>query len=432
MPFTVTMPKLSPTMEEGTIAKWHKKVGDYAKASDLLLEIATDKATIEFNAIDEGYLRKILVEEGGQAGINQAIAIFTEDANESIEGYVPEGIVPKKTVEMPKEETKVSKKEEIPEQTQNFQGLQQPKFEPFPPLQESGYQKISRDTSVRLKASPLARKIAKEKNLDLSSVKGTGPGGRIVKKDLDKALPEGDFSFDRKSSVNIPAGTYKEEILSPMRKVVSRRLQESKTFIPHFYVTQKIDAQALSDFRDQLKNLKIMISFNDCVVKASAFALKKHPNINSGFNSVNQTIVYYQTIDIAVAVSLKEGLITPIVRYVDCKNLGEISTEIRSLAKKAKIGKLGSQEYQGGSFTISNLGMYGIENFQAIINPPQSSILAVGAILDTPIVKKGMLVAGKTMNLTLSVDHRVVDGVAAAEFLNTIKFYLENPVSLLL
>lgn len=432
MPFTVTMPKLSPTMEEGTIAKWHKKVGDFAKASDLLLEIATDKATLEFNAIDEGYLRKILVEEGGQAGINQAIAIFTEDANESIEGYVPEGAIPKKSVETPKEEDKVSEKGEAPKQAQSFQGLQQPKFEPFPPLQDSGYQKISRDSSERLKASPLARKEASEKNLDLSSVKGSGPGGRIVKKDLEKALPEGDFSFDRQNSVNIPAGTYREESLTPMRKVVSRRLQESKTFIPHFYVTQTVDAQPLSDFRDQLKNLKLLVSFNDCVVKASALALKKHPNINSGFNSINQTVVYYQTIDIAIAVSLKEGLITPIVRYVDCKNLGEISAEIRSLAKKAKIGKLESQEYQGGSFTISNLGMYGIVNFQAIINPPQSSILAVGAILDTPVVKKGVVVPGKIMNLTLSVDHRVVDGVAAAEFLNTVKFYLENPASLLL
>lgn len=218
----------------------------------------------------------------------------------------------------------------------------------------------------------------------------------------------------------------------PMRKVIASRLQESKSFIPHFYVQLTVDVEPLIALREQLKHVQVKVSVNDLLIRAAALALKKHPNINSGFNSVNMTIVRFKTIDISVAVSTGEGLITPIIRHADYKNVGEISVEMKQLVKRAKEGKLDPHEYKGGSFTISNLGMYGVTNFQAIINPPQAAILAVSGILDTPVIKNGQVVPGKIMNLTLSADHRVVDGVAAAEFLNTLKTYVENPAALLL
>lgn len=430
MPFTLIMPKLSPTMEEGSIVKWHKKVGDYVESGELLLEVATDKATVEYNAIDEGWLRKIIVEEGKEAKVNQVIALFTEKQEESIEGYkLPE--LPKKEVQVEKEEIKKEEPEQPKPSAAQVASMRQPAFIPEVPLEK---EKISFSPSKegRILASPLARKLAKEKGLDLSTVKGSGPNQRVMSRDLAQAKPLGGFGFVRGEKPKIPSGSYTEEALTPMRKVISQRLQEAKSFIPHFYVQQTIQAQPLVDLREQLRNLEIVVSINDLVIKGCALALKQHPTINSGFNSVNNTLIHYQTIDISVAVSVQGGLITPIVRYADYKNLSEISSEVRALAKKAKEGKLEAHEYKGGSFTISNLGMHGITNFQAIINPPQGAILAVGGITEVPIVKNQAIVVGKVMNLTLSVDHRVIDGVAAAEFLKTLQRYLENPVSLVL
>ena len=225
---------------------------------------------------------------------------------------------------------------------------------------------------------------------------------------------------------------YEEESLTPIRKVIAQRLQEAKSFIPHFYVSQEIKAEALFEIREQLRNWEIKLTYNDFVVRACALALRKHPNVNSGFNTANNSLIRFKTIDIAIAVSIPIGLITPIVRHADYKNLGELSTEVRQLAKRAKDGKLDPQEYKGGSFTISNLGMYGITDFQAIINPPHAAILAVSGILDRPVIRNGNVVPGKVMNMTLSADHRVVDGVAAAQFLKTVQAYLENPAGLLL
>lgn len=436
MPFTLTMPKLSPTMEEGTIAKWHKKVGDFVDEGDLLIEVATDKATVEYNAIDKGYLRQQLVKEGEEAVVNQAIAIFTEKADESIEGYTPEGIkqaAPAEAVHQIKEESKEEAAPTKPAAAKAAVGtMQQPEFIPVAPLEDYTFERPEIEPGERLKASPLARKIAKEQGLDLATVKGSGPGGRIVKADLERAQPLGDFAFGRREYPTETPGSYDEEALTPMRKVISRRLQESKTFVPHFYVNQTVDAGALVALREQLANLGLKVSFNDCIVRACALALRKHPGVNSGFNSVNNSIIHFKTIDVAVAVTLPTGLITPIIRHTDYKNLGEISQEIKSLAARAKAGKLETQEYQGGSFTVSNLGMYGVTDFAAIINPPQSCILAVGGIADTPIVKNGQVIPGKTMNITLSVDHRVVDGALAAEYIRTVKFYLENPACLIL
>lgn len=429
MPFTVTMPKLSPTMEEGQIARWHKKEGDQVEPGELLIEVNTDKATVEYNALDGGFLRQILVKEGQNANVNQAIAVFTEDKDESIEGFQAE---PPKTETPKKEETKAEEKKEDtskPAPTpQKAPAMSQPAYQPEKPLP---FAKPAAQEE-RLKASPLAKKLAKDKGLDLSSVEGSGPGGRVMSRDLERAQPASKFSLGNKGLPKEAPGAFEEETLSPMRKTIAQRLQEAKTFVPHFYVTQEIDAAALINLKEQLATLDMKVSYNDLVVKACSVALREHPIINSGFNPGNNTIIRFKTIDISVAVNLPTGLITPIIRHADYKTVTEISTEIRALAARAKEGKLEAHEYRGGSFTVSNLGMFGVKSFSAIINPPQGGILAVSGILETPVVKNDSVIPGKVMSLTLSVDHRVIDGVAAAEFMQTLKKYLENPVSLVI
>lgn len=427
MPFTVTMPKLSPTMDEGTIAKWHKKEGEFVDAGDLLLEISTDKATVEHNALDPGWLRKVLIKEGESAIVNQPIAIFTEKKEESINGYQPEGEMMKK--EAPKATATVAseKQEAAPAKTQ----MMQPTFAPEAPLKE-GFAFPREPMEGRAKASPLAKKLAKEKGLDLSSVEGTGPNKRIMSRDLDLAQTKGKVSFAHREVPSEPAGSYEEEALTPMRKVIAQRMQEAKTFIPHIYVTQEVNAIPFVQIREQLAQGDLSISFNDLFIRACALALREHPMVNSGFHSGNHTIIRFKTIDISVAVNVPAGLITPIIRHADYKSVGEISVEIRELARRAKEGKLEAHEYRGGSFTLSNMGMYGITDFQAIINPPQAAILAVGGIQEKPVVKDGEIAVGKTVFLTLSVDHRVVDGAAASFFLKTLKIYIENPALLLI
>lgn len=432
MPFTLTMPKLSPTMEEGTITKWHKKVNDHVKAGDVLFEVATDKATVEHNALDEGWLRQIIIGEGQEAIVNQPVAIFTESQDESIEGYVPEGAAPKAKAAAAPE-----KPEETPVETKAVEkpvtgAMQQPAFVPEPPLEHYDFEAPTGKPSARLMASPLAKKLAKEKGIDLSTIKGSGPNRRIMSRDLDMGQPDSLVTFGRRETPHIPPGTFEEESLSPMRKVIGSRLQESKTFIPHFYVTQEIDADSMIALREQLKAGGLKVSFNDFIVRASALALRQHEQVNSGFNSVNSTIIRFKTIDISIAVSIPAGLITPIVRHADFKNLGQLSVEVKNLASKAKSGKLQREEYIGGSFTISNLGMYGITEFVAVINPPQAAILAIGGIEDRPIVRHGHVVAGKTMRLTLSADHRVIDGAEGAKFLKSLQNLLENPALLVL
>lgn len=430
MPFTFTMPKLSPTMETGTIAKWHKKEGEFVEAGELIIEVATDKATVEHNALDEGWLRKILINEGEEAIVNQAIAIFTEEEKESIEGYQPESPVPE--LEEVSEEAEEDKPEEEKKViSKPSSGLSQPSFIPEEPLKNYVFKAPEELLTERVKATPLAKKLAKKRGLDLTTVKGTGPGGRIVSDDLAFAQSSGPVVFGKRERPALPPGTYKEEKPSPMRQVIGQRLQEAKTFIPHFYITQAVDAEPMHQVREQLRTVGIKVSFNDFVMRACALALREHPHVNSGFNSVNQTMIRFKTIDIAFAVSVDGGLITPIIRYADYKNLGEISVEVRHLAKKAREGKLDLKEFKGGSFTISNLGMYGITDFQAIINPPQAVILSVGGIHNIPVVKNNAVVPGKVMNISVSCDHRVVDGVAGAEFIKTVQKYLENPASLL-
>ena len=429
MPFTLTMPKLSPTMEGGTIVKWRVKEGDLVKAGDVLFEIATDKATVEHAALDGGYVRKILVREGAEAIINQPVAIFTEKKDESIEGYVPEGAQIATAAPKP-----APKKEEIapmPTAKQPTPELAQPSFVPEAPLSSYEFPEPTAPVKGRIPATPLARKIAKEKGIDLTTVKGSGPGHRVTSHDLNLGQPDLPVTFSRQEKPQIAPGTFEEETMTPMRKVIAQRLQASKTFIPHFYVTQQIRAERLLDAREQLKNIGHKVSINDFIIRAAALALREHPQVNSGFNSANQTIIRFKTIDISVAVSLEDGLITPIIRHADFKNLGQIAVEIRDLASKARDGKLAREEYVGGSFTISNLGMFGISDFVAVINPPQAAILAVGAIEDRPVVHDGHVIPGKTMQLTLSGDHRIIDGVEGAKFLKTLQKFLENPAMLL-
>ncbi|NGX39340.1 MAG: Dihydrolipoyllysine-residue acetyltransferase component of pyruvate dehydrogenase complex [Chlamydiae bacterium] len=432
MPFTLTMPKLSPTMEEGTIAKWSVKVGDHIKAGDVLIEVATDKATVEHEAIDEGYLREILVADGGTARVNEPIAIFTESADESIEGYEPEGLAPK-AEERPEEKAveEAPEKAAAPEPTPAAGAMQQPAFVPEPPLEGFQLKVATEPIQGRIPASPLARRLAKERGIDLATVKGSGPHGRITSADLDTGQPVGVVSWGKKETPTTAPGSYEEETLTPIRKIVGRRLQESKTFIPHFYVTQEVDAEPMVALRHQLKEGGLKATFNDFILRATALTLKQHPEVNSGFNTVNGSIIRFKTIDVAVAVSLPSGLITPIIRHADYKNLGEISSEVRLLAKRARDGKLVREEYSGGSFTISNLGMFGVRDFVAVINPPQASILAIGGIQDKPVVKEGLVVPGKVISFTLSSDHRVLDGIDAAKFLATLKMFLENPSLLL-
>jgi pyruvate dehydrogenase E2 component (dihydrolipoamide acetyltransferase) len=427
MPFTVTMPKLSPTMEQGTIAKWHKKVGEKVASGELLLEVATDKATVEYEALDAGFLRKILVAEGSRAIVNQPIAIFTEKANESIEGYQPEGTMP-----APKAVEEKKQGREAPIHSQKAVGLAQPAFVPEMPLESYEFPFPTEAAAFRTRASPLAKKLAKAKGIDLTTIKGSGPGGRVTSRDLDLGMPDQTVAFGKRGLPQVAPGTYEEIPLSPMRKVIAERMSQAKTFIPHIYVRQEIDAQMLVEAREQLKAGNLKVTYNDFVIRATALALKEHPQINSGFNSVTQSIILFKTIDISVGVTVEGGLITPIIRHADYKNLGEISAEVKELAARAKVGKLQPEEYKGGSFTISNMGMFGVTDFCAIINPPQSCILAVGGIEEAPRVKNKQVVVGSKMSLVLSADHRVVDGAEAAKFLKAVQRYLENPALLII
>jgi len=410
-------------MEEGTIVQWHKKEGEFVNAGELLVEIATDKATVEHNALDEGWLKKILIPEGGTADVNQPIAIFTAEKDESIEGYQLKEVPPSKS----KEEAEVApeKKEEKP--LPPLAVPSQPAFVPEPPLKS---ETAPIHTQGRLVASPLARRLAKKKGLDLTTVKGSGSGGRITSKDLERAQPAGLVTFGRMETPVVSPGTYEEMSLTPMRKVIARRLQESKSFIPHFYIKQVVDAGPLVAFREQLKAYNLNITINDIIIRACALALRQHPGINSGFNSVNQTVIQFKTVDISVAVTVEAGLITPIIRHADFKNLGQISLEVKQLAEKARSMKLKEHEYKGGSFCVSNLGMFGITEFAAVINPPQSAILAVGGIEESAVVRDKQLVCSKTLVLTLSADHRVIDGALGAQFIKTLQKLLENPVAL--
>jgi len=413
MPIEILMPALSPTMSEGTLARWLKKEGDSVKSGEVLCEIETDKATMEFEAADEGVLGKILVADG-TAGVkvNQPIALLLEDG---------EGVADLDKV-------KAVATAVAPGPVAVAATAPPVAAVPVPAHAD------------RVFASPLARRIAGEAGLDLKGIAGSGPHGRIVKTDVEAAIKVGPV----KAAVAPPsapkpavaAGGFEpafEEIPnSSIRKVIARRLTEAKQTVPHFYLTVDCEIDELLGMRAKLnaRSDSYKLSVNDFVIRAVALGLKKVPAANAAWGE--EAIRRYTDIDVSVAVATPNGLITPVVRHADRKGLAEVSAEMKALAAKARDGKLKPEEYQGGGFTISNLGMYGIKSFSAIINPPQGCILAVGAGEQRPVVKAGALAVATVMTCTLSVDHRVVDGAVGAEFLAAFKSLVEDPLAMLL
>jgi pyruvate dehydrogenase E2 component (dihydrolipoamide acetyltransferase) len=385
MPFTLPMPKLSPTMTDGVVAKWHKAVGDYCEADSLILDIGTDKATIEHHALDPGYIRHIFVQEGEKAAVGEVLAIFSEQKDEDISDFL---------IQKPVTEAQIPVSQE-----KNV--LQQEKI------------------SHRIAASPLAKKLAKQRGISLENVKGSGPRGRIMSRDLIVASP---------------SKIYKEgEIpLSPIRKVIAERLSFSKATIPHFYCSMHVDMTALVTLREEVKGTGHTLTINDFIVKAAAIALMKHSAIRATFIPERMSVCTQPHADVAVAVAVPGGLYTPIVLAAEEKSIHDISKEVKLLAEKAKSGKLLPHEYQGGAFTITNLGMFGIDEFFPIINPPQVAILGVGAAKDAPLVENGAIVLGKSLTLCLAADHRALDGTDVAAFLRTLKELLEKPMTLLI
>ncbi len=406
----VRMPKLSDTMTEGTVAAWHKKVGDKVKTGDLLAEIETDKATMEFESFQDGVLLYVGIEKGGSAPIDSILAILGkegEDYKALLEGEKSKPAA---------NEEKTEKKEEKVEASSS--GKTETTTIVETAIATTAIAATSNGNG-RIKASPLAKALAKNKGVNLSMVKGSGDGGRIIKKDIE--------NFKGGGSALTATESFTEVAVSQMRKTIARRLTESKNGAPHFYLTMSIDMDNAIASRKAYNELTgEKISFNDIVIKAVAMSLRKNPNVNSSW--LGDKIRYNQHIHIGVAVAIPDGLVVPVVKFADHKSFSEISTEVRALAAKAKDKKIQPADMEGNTFSISNLGMFGIDEFTAIINPPDACILAVGGISEEPVVKNGAVVPGNIMKVTLSCDHRVVDGATGAEFLRTLKLMLENPV----
>ena len=420
----VRMPKLSDTMTEGVVAEWHKNVGDNIESGELLAEIETDKATMEFESFQEGVLLHIGVEKGQTAPVDSILAILGEKGEDVSE-------LLKNEEKINSEETKDEKVKEdsIPAPVSSPKPTPSPQPKLTPPTQSkptivssSAFPKAETLNDAIIKASPLAKKLAEEKGVNLRFVKGTGTDGRIVKRDID--------NYQGKS-VSSGVESFTDQPVSQMRKVIAQRLAESKFTAPHFYLTISIDMENAISARKSINKAisPSKISFNDLVVKAVAIALKDNPKINASW--YGDFIRYNDHVHIGVAVAVDEGLLVPVVRFADEKPLTQIGEEVKHYAQKAKDKKLQPEEWEGNTFTISNLGMFGIDEFTAIVNPPDSCILAIGGIQQVPVVKDGSVVPGNVMKVTLSCDHRVVDGAVGSAFLNSFKNYLENPVLLL-
>jgi len=411
----VYMPQLSDTMVEGVVAGWFKKVGDSVVSGEVLAEIETDKATMEFESFYDGVLLHIGVEQGKAVPVNTLLAIIGEKGEDVSKILADQGNAP------------VEEKEE---KAAAPAPVIETKKEVAKPIAASVVTPVYTSEDGRIHASPLAKKIAEERGVDLRSVAGTGEGGRIVKRDIDHYVPyspsNGGGNF-----ASIPGvESFKDETVSQMRKTIARRLAESKFTAPHFYLTMDIDMDNAINIRTQLNSTgKSKISFNDMVVKAVALSLKQHPVINSSWRG--DFIRRNEHVHIGVAVAVDEGLLVPVVRFADSKSLNQIGAEVKDYAQKAKDKKLQPSDWEGNTFTISNLGMFGIESFTAIVNTPDSCILAIGGIKAIPVIKNGQVVPGNVMNVTLSCDHRVVDGASGAGFLNTFKAFLENPATML-
>lgn len=418
------MPLLSDTMTEGTVAAWHKQVGDQVEIGELLLEIETDKAVMEQDSFFEGTLLHIGVQEGETVPVKAVLAVIGEEG-EDFQAAIAAALAASDDApaETPVEETA-----------------------PEAPAETPAAAEATTSEDSRVKASPLARKMAEEEGLNLTNVKGSGENGRIVRRDIESALENRSVPAPVATPVvAAPAATptppaptnaiegaaYEEVKVSNMRKVIARRLGESKFTAPHFYLTVAIDMDSAMATRKRLNELSpVKISFNDLVVKACALALRQNPAINASW--LGDSIRYNKVYNIGVAVAVDEGLVVPVIRNADMKSLSQISAEVKDKAKKATDRKLPMEDMQGNTFSISNLGMFGIEEFTAIINPPDSCILAVGGISQVPVVKNGEIVVGNVMKITLSCDHRVVDGASGAKFLNDVKALLEDPIRMMI
>lgn len=423
----VQMPKLSDTMEEGKILKWLKKEGDHVEQGEVIAEVESDKADMELEAFDSGTLLKIVVPEGKGVGVGEVIAIIGEKG-ENVDELLKEGGKNEKeepAKEIKKEtEAEDSEPKEVTDDRTEKVGRNEIKTH----KEETKPAPITRDDGI-LKASPLARRMAEEHGIDLKKLRGTGPEGRIVKRDIELAIKEGipQAPEDREDK---PVAETVE--LTGMRKAIARRMVESKTTVPHFYLTVEIDMSTVIEMRARINEMQqeSKVSFTDIIIKVAAHALRKHPRVNSYW--AGDSIKRRGEINIGVAVALDDGLITPVIRNCDQKGIVQISKETKDFAERARKRKLQPEEYEGGSITISNLGMYDIEEFSAIINPPESAILATGAILEKPVVRGGKVRVGHTMRVTMSCDHRVIDGAVGAEFLRDFKRMMEDPVVTLL
>jgi len=415
----VYMPKLSDTMTEGVVAEWTKKVGDSVESGEILAEIETDKATMEFESFFDGVLLHIGIEKGVAAPVNSILAIIGEKG-EDVQKILAEA---EKNNPFEKE----AKKEEAVLAPEPIKEMPKPVVAKQEAPKKAQPASVA-DSNGRLFASPLAKKMANDQGIDLSTIKGTGDSGRIVKRDIDHYTPYVGGGAKR-GFVGVESFT--DEPISQMRKVIAKRLAESKFSAPHFYLTLDIDMENAISTRKSMNSIEgIKVSYNDMVIKACALALREHPTVNSSW--LGDVIRKNDHVHIGVAVAVDEGLLVPVVRFADGKELTSIGAEVKELAIKAKTKKLQPAEWEGNTFTISNLGMFGIEEFTAIVNPPDSCIMAVGGIKEVPVVKNGNVVPGNVMKITLSCDHRVVDGASGAAFLNTFKQLMENPVSLIL
>jgi pyruvate dehydrogenase E2 component (dihydrolipoamide acetyltransferase) len=418
----ILMPRLSDTMTEGVIADWHKKVGDQVKKGDILADIETDKATMELESYKEGKLLYIGAQKGEKIAVNDLLAVIGDE----------------KKVNLDKIVAAVKNRGAGAPVAAPAQGGSTPA--PSAPAAELTPSGLSVTADGRIKASPLAKKLAAEKGIDISKVAGSGDSGRIIKKDVDSYTPQsapvggaaqpaaaGKFV----SPVVTGKESYDEVPVSQMRKVIAKRLAESKFSAPHFYITMSVDMDKVIDSRGKLNEVSpVKISFNDIVLKAAAMALRQHPAINSSW--LGDKIRFNHHIHIGVAVAIDDGLLVPVVRFADTKSLSQIAAEVKDLAQRAKNKKLQPADWEGSTFTISNMGMFGVDEFTAIINPPDACILAISAIQQVPVVKNGVVVPGNVMKLTLSCDHRVVDGATGSAFLQTMKSLLEEPLRMML
>ncbi len=432
----VAMPKMSDTMEEGVIANWLKKVGDSVESGDIIAEVETDKATMELESYEDGTLLYIGVDEGGSVPVDGVIAVIGEegaDYEKLLKAHNSSG----GSKEEKKEEKPEEKKAESKSSSNGAAEKDAPAYTPSRSAEEN-----TSSSNGRIKASPLAKKMAEEMGYDIAQISGSGENGRIVKRDVEKYEPQAQPAekSEKKEAASAPAielpkvvgeESYEEVRVSQMRKTIAKRLAESKFTAPHFYLTMEINMDRAVESRKSMNEISpVKISFNDLVVKAVAASLRQHPDVNVSWQG--DTIRKNEHIHIGIAVAVDEGLLVPVVRFADNKSLSHIGSEVKDLAAKAKNKQLQPKDWEGSTFTISNLGMFGIEEFTAIVNPPDACILAVGGIKQTPIVKDGQIVPGNLMKVTMSCDHRAVDGAVGAAFLKTLKSLLEDPIRIMI